>query len=228
MTEQRTYQVWDWPVRILHWAFVVLMGLLWWTYDQGNMEQHVFLGQLMLSLVTFRLLWGLWGSASARFSHFIYRPSAILNYAKKQFSRVEEHYIGHNPLGGLMVPVLLLAILGQAILGLFSTDDIFINGPLYSLIDRDLASDLTSIHRQGFYWLLGLIALHVLAIIWHRIKGESLVPAMVTGRKHFSVDQHVADEHRVKDVNGSATSFYLRFVITLCLAGVPWAVLSQL
>lgn len=228
MAEEQTYRVWDWPVRVLHWAFVVLMGLLWWTYDQGNMEQHVLLGQLLLCLVVFRLLWGIWGSASARFSHFIYRPTVIWRYVKQQFSRQGAHYIGHNPLGGLMVPVLLLGMLGQAVLGLFSSDDIFIEGPLYALVNRDLASELTSIHRQGFYWLLGLIGLHVLAIVWHRIKGESLVPAMITGRKHFSTDQHIADKDRVKNLNERAASFYLRFLLTLGLAALPWVILSQL
>lgn len=228
MTEQQTYRVWDWPVRVLHWAFVVLIGLLWWTYDQGDMDQHVFLGQLLLCLVIFRLFWGFWGSASARFSRFIYSPRVIFNYAKRQLSGKGEHYIGHNPLGGLMVPVLLLAMLGQAVLGLFSTDDIFIEGPLYSLINRDLASELTSIHRQGFYWLLGLVGLHVLAIIWHWFKGESLVPAMITGRKRFSADQQIADEARVKNPGGSIVSFYLRFLVTLCLAASPWIILNQL
>ena len=49
---------------------------------------------------------------------------------------------------------------------------------------RILSLALTSFHRRFFYVLLGAIALHVLAVVAHKIfKGENLVAAMITGRK---------------------------------------------
>ena len=47
----------------------------------------------------------------ARFNDFLYRPSITIRYVKSLFNGHPEHYIGHNPAGGLMIIVLLLSLL---------------------------------------------------------------------------------------------------------------------
>ena len=44
------------------------------------MDLHILLGQIMLGLVLFRLIWGLIGSSTARFSGFVRGPRAVLAY----------------------------------------------------------------------------------------------------------------------------------------------------
>jgi cytochrome b len=94
--------------------------------------------------------------------------------------------VGHNPLGGWMVVVLLLVLLAQATTGLFANDDIFTEGPLAKFISKDRSDQLTSFHNRNPWLIYGLVALHVLAVIGHRVRfGEALVQAMLTGVKRL-------------------------------------------
>jgi cytochrome b len=54
----------------------------------------------------------------AKFSDFIYAPTAILSYLKGLVSRKPQHYLGHNPAGGLMVFALLLSLSATTYTGL--------------------------------------------------------------------------------------------------------------
>jgi len=82
------------------------------------------------------------------------------------------------------VVILLASILLQAGTGLFANDDIMTEGPLKHLVSDDASSLLTGIHETNFYVLLGLVAVHVGAILFYRFfKGEDLVRPMLTGNK---------------------------------------------
>ncbi|MEZ5449893.1 MAG: cytochrome b/b6 domain-containing protein [Thiolinea sp.] len=86
-------------------------------------------------------------------------------------------HLGRNPLGGWVVVLLLLTVLAQALTGLFATDDILVEGPLYSLVSSDTAETLTGIHHLLFNVLMLLVVLHVAAIAWYRIaKQTNLIP----------------------------------------------------
>lgn len=50
-----------------------------------------------------RLLWGLVGTRYARFSDFVHRPSTVLAYAREMPAGKPRYYLGHNPLGGVMI-----------------------------------------------------------------------------------------------------------------------------
>jgi cytochrome b len=68
--------------------------------------------------------------------------------------------------------------------GLFSNDDIFIEGPLAYLISYDAQLEMTELHEMIFNLLILFIALHVAAIVWYqRFKGEKLVQAMLHGKE---------------------------------------------
>ena len=101
-------QVWDLPTRLFHWILVLSVGFLVFSGETGNLfDWHQTAGIVVLALVLYRLLWGLFGSTTARFSDFIYSPANIFAYAKKLFSRQAEPHAGHNPVGGLMVVLML-------------------------------------------------------------------------------------------------------------------------
>ena len=182
-------RVWDLPVRLFHWAMVLLCGFSWWSAEEGGLtlQYHMWAGYLILTLVLFRVSWGFVGSASARFADFLHGPVRVLRAIPELLSPVPMPVAGHNPLGGWMVVALLVCLLLQTGSGLFANDDILNEGPLYQYVGKALSDTLTSLHHLNFNVLLGLVALHVLAIAWHRVrKGERLAAAMIHGRK--SVD----------------------------------------
>jgi cytochrome b len=91
--------------------------------------------------------------------------------------------IGHNPLGALSVFALLAAVAVQVGLGLISEDeDGIYMGPLAALVSTDTSDKARDIHELWFNVILGLIALHLIAIVWHRLRGRKLTLPMITGR----------------------------------------------
>ncbi|MCG9711351.1 cytochrome b/b6 domain-containing protein [Shewanella insulae] len=175
-------KVWDLPTRLFHWSMIALLGGLWWSAEVGEMQWHQVFAYGLLILIGFRILWGLVGSETSRFSHFVKSPTQVLAYVRQP----ERRSIGHNPLGGYMVVAMILVLVAQLTTGLFATDEIFTEGPLYSYVSSELAGTLTWLHKQNFNLLLLLAALHILAVIWHGIKGDKLVGAMITGYKSVS------------------------------------------
>jgi cytochrome b len=180
LSEAPTVRVWDLPVRLFHWAIVLLVPALWWAAETDRMDLHILLGEIMLGLILFRLFWGLLGSSTARFARFVRGPGAVLRYL-----RGERRSFGHNPVGGWSVLVMLLALAVQVGLGLFASDeDGIYAGPLSRhMPDLDSAHALGERHETMFWVLVALIALHVLAILWYRlVRRDDLVTPMVTGR----------------------------------------------
>lgn len=172
--------VWDLPVRLFHWSIVLLIASSWWSSETGADRIHFWSGYTLLFLLLFRILWGFAGSSTARFGAFVRGPSTVLAYLRGgQFREA-----GHNPLGGLSVVAMLLAMLVQLSTGLIQVDDDdFVEGPLSGLVSYDTALLAHDVHEVSFNILLALIALHLLAIGYYQlVKRRSLVRAMVTGR----------------------------------------------
>ncbi len=179
--------VWDLPLRAFHWLFAASILASWGTAKLGFawMPWHIRLGYWMMGLLVFRIIWGLIGPRHARFTSFLKGPGAILRYAKGLAGRGEGMAsIGHNPLGGLMVIIMLLLAAFQVSTGLFATDDIAYTGPFNSTVSSSTAGLLTSIHQINFNLIWAAIALHVGAIAYYAfIKRQNLVPAMLHGWK---------------------------------------------
>ncbi len=178
-------RVWDLPTRLFHWILVGLFAFLWYSGggSSAEMDWHMLAGYALLALLLFRILWGFWGSRHSRFRDFLTAPAAAVRYGLAFARGRAPAYRGHNPLGGWMVVVMLVLLLAQAISGLFATDDISIDGPLNHLASSSLAGALTDFHGFNINLLLVLAGLHVAAVAAHRLRGERLVGAMITGRK---------------------------------------------
>ncbi|WMB71920.1 cytochrome b/b6 domain-containing protein [Shewanella oncorhynchi] len=185
-TEHVKIKVWDLPTRIFHWGMVCLLALLWWSADAGEMQWHQIFAYSLLILIGFRILWGLIGSDTARFSHFVHQPKVVLDYLRSIRTKGMSVVLGHNPIGGYMVIALIGIISLQLVTGLFATDDIFTEGPLYSYVSSDTSGFLTWLHKTNFNLILLLSAIHVLAVIIHAMKGDKLVGAMISGYKKVS------------------------------------------
>ena len=181
-------KLWDWPVRAVHWSFVLLMPALWWTWKSNQMFLHERLGYLALALVVFRLFWGLFGSSTARFSGFIKGPRAVAAYLGKLLKKGGEPVVGHNPLGGLSVIALLGLMIAEVVIGLFTQDtDGIESGPLTRYVSYEFADGARHWHGLIFNVLLGFIALHLFAIAFYLVvKRENLIGPMLTGRRSMA------------------------------------------
>jgi cytochrome b len=166
------------PVRLFHWLLAALIAFSWWSIRNHHTDWHIWSGCAILTLLVFRLLWGFVGSSTARFSSFVREPRALGDYWRGRWSG-----IGHNPLGALSVLALLAALAVQVGLGLVSEDeDGLYMGPLATLVSTDTAGKARDLHELWFKVLLALIALHVLAILYYRVRGKGLTWPMITGR----------------------------------------------
>lgn len=175
-----TVAVWDLPVRLFHWALVGLIGLSWWTAENDKLELHMYSGYAILTAVIFRVMWGIFGSSTARFSTFIHRPRAVLAHLRDSAAWRK---IGHSPLGALSVLAMLVVLKLQVATGLINADnDGLVEAPLAPLISGKSADFVHAAHDFLFNLLLALIALHVAVILYHHWQGRNLVGPMVTGR----------------------------------------------
>lgn len=178
--------VWDLPLRVFHWLLVTAIMGSWYTSNQDNdlIDYHLIFGYVTLGLIIFRILWGFLGTTHAKFSQFIPTPNKVVHYLKHFKHPQQTTYTGHNPLGALMVVFMLTIVLLQAVSGLFMNDDIFTTGPYYGTINDEIGNVLIFFHRNSFNFILGAIALHLLAILFYKvIKKKSLVVPMITGKK---------------------------------------------
>ena len=181
-------RLWDLPVRAVHWLLVVAVTTSIVSGELGGpwMTLHGRSGYAVIGLVVFRIVWGVVGSTHARFTQFAPTPGRLKAYLQGRW-----HGLGHNPLGALSVFALLGLLALQATTGLFSSDDIAFNGPLFGAVDDDLAYRLTAWHLRLAYGLFALIALHVAAIVFHvRVKKHDLLTPMITGWKQVRTDVH--------------------------------------
>ncbi len=185
-------KVWDLPLRLFHWLLVGLVITLWYTGETGEMLWHERCAYALLTLVLFRLLWGVLGSDTARFSQFVRGPAAVLAYLRESDSTTAQPTLGHNPLGAWSVLALLGLLLLQVGTGLFANDDIATEGPWFAWVSYAQSNWLTYLHKVNFQGLLALISLHVSAIIFYRLhQQENLVQPMLTGYKHLPADLNV-------------------------------------
>lgn len=171
-------QIFDLAVRLFHWFQVVLLAGLWYSAEQEWYGIHQLLAYTLASLLGARLIWGLIGSETARFRHFVPGFSQL-----RQYLATKTAVAGHNPLSALMIIALMLLVGLQFFSGLMTTDEVMTEGPLYSQVPDWLSSLAGSWHELGFNLLLGLVALHVLAAVLHQWRGDKVISAMWHGRK---------------------------------------------
>lgn len=183
---------WDLPTRAFHWT---LLALIVWAWVSVNFAEalgdttlvyHRINGLAILTLIVWRILWGFAGSSTSRFARFVRGPVTVASYASTLLRGRAARYLGHNPLGGLMVLALLGTVATIGGLGLFAVDDNdLVGGPLYRLVGESQNIRLTRLHDQIFHTvLLPLVMLHIAVnSLYTLVRKDPLIQAMVTGRK---------------------------------------------
>jgi len=179
-----TVRIWDLPTRLFHGALALcVLGLFVSAELGGNaMVWHFRFGFAVLTLLLFRLAWGLVGGHWSRWAQFPLHPASVRAYLQ---GRSRLRWAGHNPLGSWSVVFLMLVLTLQVATGLVSDDEIANVGPLSFLVSGRWVSWATSWHKDwGQSLVMALVMLHLSALAWYRFKKKiSLVPAMLHGDK---------------------------------------------
>jgi cytochrome b len=181
--------VWDAATRLFHWLTVALVIACYVSWRANWMDWHAWTGEALLALVLFRLLWAFFGSETARFSTFLASPRAAALYVASLLRREPDRQIGHNPVGGWMVLLLLALLLAEALTGLYVLNDVADEGPLTEIVPAVIANLITDLHSYFWDALLVAAILHVLAVLLYAaVMRHDLVTPMITGCKSLPAD----------------------------------------
>lgn len=164
--------VWDLFVRVFHWTLVGTVLLNQFVLEEGE-PPHEWAGYLAAALVVARVVWGFIGSRHARFSDFFPTPSRLRRHVRAMRAGHPEHHWGHNPLGALMMFLLMGFVLALGVTGWMQGLDAFWG--------EEWLQELHEVLANALLMSAGLHAAS--AIVMGRIERTRLVKAMVTGVK---------------------------------------------
>jgi len=213
-------RIWDLPTRLFHWTLVPLLGLAWWTAEERMLDWHRLAGYSIFTLLVFRLIWGVAGSSTARFSHFVGGPVTLFRYVRgHMFHQRAAPAPGHNPVGGWSVLAMIALLATQVCLGFFSVDiDGMESGPFAYLVDFETGRVAAEWHEFVFSVILALTALHVVAILFYLIhRRDNLVGPMISGTRRWTGEQPVL----------RFAPAWMALVIFLLVAGGTWLLIAQ-
>jgi cytochrome b len=210
---ESTVKVWDPLVRIFHWSLALFFVVSYVTSGDEDSVIHPLSGYAIVTLVVIRIVWGFVGPKYARFSDFVYPRSQIVGYAKGLLNKDAPRFLGHNPLGGLMIVVLLASLAITTTLGMLYYGADEKKGPLAgvfaeqsitlpAVISSARADDdeggaqghkhkhnkkykpIKELHEFFGNFTLFLVIIHLGGVIVESVfHKESLVKAMLSGRK---------------------------------------------
>lgn len=239
----KEYAVWDRTTRWFHWInFVAVLGLaavgtviLYGNTlgigDNGKAALktvHVLTGYVFCLNLLWRIVWGFTGNRYARWA-------AVLPFGKGYIRDAVEYaagftrgdapgWLGHNPLGKLMVSVLFVVLLAMGGTGLVLAGTDIYYPPFGSTMKSWVAADQTKLeeikpyskvnvneagynemrafrkpfvqtHETLYYVLILLISAHVAAAIITDVKERNgIISAMFTGWKVF--DKKPVDQEK--------------------------------
>ena len=165
-------RVWDPLVRTFHWALAASFAVAW-LCSENWASLHNAAGYAAGALVALRVVWGFLGPRYARFAQFVRSPDTVIAYLRAIQDGSERRYIGHNPVGGAMIVVLLVAMAATVVSGWLLTTDAFWGSAV-----------LQRVHSLLAHGVLALVVVHVAGVTLASLRHhENLARAMVVGVK---------------------------------------------
>ncbi len=176
-------KVWDIAVRGSHLLFGVLVLAAFLTSEEDDSTPlHTRLGLVLFGVVLFRLVWGFVGSRYARFSEFVRSPREVMAALRQMVKGAPKHFVGHNPVGAVMVVTLLATLVTVTVTGILLSQGPEWSGPL--LMSKSFAHGVKEVHEVSAWALPVLIALHVAGVVLSSVlEKQNLIMGMVTGFK---------------------------------------------
>lgn len=164
--------IWDWPIRIFHWAFALCLGgaLAFALLAEGGGKLfvwHMLLGIVACFLLIIRLALGLFGSRHNRFRAMLFSPAETFRYCWSIVTFRPIHYVAHNPGAS------------AAALGMYGS----VVGLFWSGLKAESATAM-HLHTYLAYVLLVLAIAHLAGVTSNAIhsRGEAAL-AMFHGRR---------------------------------------------
>lgn len=210
----RRFKVWDRTTRLFHWInaisvlSLIIIGILILNTKALGIEGeakvllktiHAYIGYVFVINLSWRIIWAFVGGYYARWSQFL--PigknflTSLRNYSSNLFSGNRQQYIGHNPIGKIIISLFLLLLSTQAVTGLIiAGTDLYLppfgsyfsewvtEGDLERLKElkpgdkthvvekayeemRSFRKPIITIHVYGFYVLFVLGLIHIAGVI---------------------------------------------------------------
>ena len=170
--------IWDLNIRIFHLMLIITIIISILSGKFSYFYIHEISGITLFFLILFRIYWGFFGGYYSKFKNFNLNKNSLLNYFKNK----GEKYSGHNPLGSLSIFSIFLLILLTSLSGMFSSDDIFYDGPFVKFAPK-LVGIFTNVHDILHYFLYFLIILHLSAVSYYQFfLKEKIINQMIDGK----------------------------------------------
>ncbi|MCY1216594.1 Prokaryotic cytochrome b561 [compost metagenome] len=168
-----TVRLWDPVVRIGHWSLVAAFIGDYFLNEAGD-GWHRWLGYYAVAVVLVRLVWGFVGPGPARWADFWPQPARLAAHARALLTGGHMHRMGHSPLGGLVMILMLLLMAGLGVTGFLMEEVDYFWG-------EDLPRDIHVFMADSLFWLA---CLHVAASVVESLRMRENLPwSMVTGRR---------------------------------------------
>lgn len=219
---RRVFPVWDRTTRWFHWVNVLCvlalaaLGLAILNEKAFGVSAagkvllktlHVYVGYVLVANLAWRIIWGFIGGQHARWKSFLpFGPGytdALRSYVRGFVTGNAPTYLGHNPLGRLMVSLLFLLLLTQAATGLILAGTDLYKPPFGGVIAewvtggdpeklsqlkpgskdyvvpaaydkmRNFRKPIVTTHLYSFYLLMVAILLHITAVVVTEIRDKN-------------------------------------------------------
>ena len=223
----RSVLVWDLPTRLFHWllAGAVAVGLVTgFLAPEAWLGVHMTVGYVVLGLLSFRVIWGFFGSEYSRLASFAYPARRVIEHLRGLMLLRPPHYLGHNPSGAVMIFALFAVLAALVVTGLIELAGEEKQGPLAGVVGYALGNGAKPVHWVLASLLLAMIALHLAGILvgtW--LLEEPLVRAMITGRKPIPAEAPLPRPRPARPVKAT-----LWLLLTAMSAAAGIALLSRL
>jgi cytochrome b len=167
MMTKLTEFVWDLPTRIFHWSLVLAFSGVQITAEWSDSIHELF-GYMVVTLVGFRITWGVFGPPTSRFKYLVLALRSIKEHVGNLINQNIQNATGHNPLGALMVIVLLSTLSIAGITGYLSQTNAFWG--------YEWMNDL---HEATGELSLVLVGIHVSGVaVMSILEGQNLISRM--------------------------------------------------
>jgi len=180
----RSIEVWDLSLRLFHWLLAAAFCVAWWS-EGRDLRLHMIAGTLIAGLLLYRLIWGFSGAHYARFASFWPSRVSVAAHLRELLRLQAGNYIGHTPIGSLMIFVLLGCLLLIVLTGM-ALSGLQMGIGLFSALDVGFATEsfIQDLHRWCLNVLLALVGIHLAGVAAESLlQRHNLITAMITGKK---------------------------------------------
>lgn len=222
----KSIKVWDLPTRVFHWALAAaVLGAFFTSAGRPHgftFLLHVTCGYTVVLLLVYRFAWGFVGNETARFAAFVRGWQEVKAHARNLVRLTPFRTVGHNPIGGWMILLMLATLVSLVLTGLLTQGVTGGAGPLVGVLPTALVKPVGTMHRWLGNTILILAGVHLAGVVVESLLlKENLTRAMLTGRKP-------AEGAEVPDVRAAPAWRAVALVAALALLGGAMAAVTKI